>query len=244
MNARAPRAPAGAPARLERSLLEGDALDVAPLLLGKLIVHGSRAGRIVEVEAYRGGSDPASHAYRGMTARNASMFGRAGLLYVYFSYGMHWCANVVCGEEGAAAAVLLRALEPVSGLAAMRDARAARRRDGLVPPDADLCRGPANLTTALAIERAHDGWDLLAAAPGRRGPRLLDDGTPPPSGAALARGPRVGVTRAAERAWRFWVTGHPSVSSTPRAPARGARAARAGGGGGARQNEGSPRRRS
>ncbi|MDA8310370.1 MAG: DNA-3-methyladenine glycosylase [Actinomycetota bacterium] len=192
-----------------RGALRADPLEVAPYLLGKLLVHGRLAARIVEVEAYRGEADPASHAYRGRTARNATMFGRAGLLYVYFSYGMHWCANVVCGDEGVAGAVLLRALEPVSGIEEMAAARAARRRSDTPPALRDLCRGPANLTAALGITRTHDGADLLSPA---SAVRLLDDATPPPAGAALARGPRVGITRAVEADWRFWVAGSRYVS--------------------------------
>jgi DNA-3-methyladenine glycosylase len=192
-----------------RGVLAADPLQVAPLLLGKLVVHGRRSARIVEVEAYRGATDPASHAFRGRTRRNATMFGRAGLLYVYFSYGMHWCANVVCGEEGVAGAALLRALEPVAGIDEMVSARAARRREGVPPPERDLCRGPANLTSALGIGKEHDGVDLLSAS---SPVRLLDDGVPPPTGAALARGPRVGITRATEVEWRFWVAGSRYVS--------------------------------
>ena len=208
-----------------RRLLAGDPLEVAPSLLGLLLVHGGRAGRIVEVEAYRGGEDPASHAYRGLTARNATMFGRAGLLYVYFTYGMHWCGNVVCGPEGVAGAVLLRALEPVAGLEEMRDARAAWRRDGVAPPDRDLCRGPANLMSALGITKAHDGTDLVARRPARGdGPWLAEDASAPD--VEVARGPRVGISRAAEVEWRFWVAGSPYVSGSagaarrPRRPAR------------------------
>ena len=214
MSAAARRAPGttGASAPVARRLLEGDSLDLAPLLLGKLLVHGARAGRIVEVEAYRGAADPASHAFGGRTARNASMFGCPGLLYVYFTYGMHWCANVVCGTEGEASAVLLRALEPVAGLEEMRAARASMRRNGRTPPDRDLCRGPANLARALGIGKEHDGWDLVG---GPGGPTLEDDGTLPPVGRALACGPRVGITRATEHRWRFWVAGSPFVSGAP-----------------------------
>ncbi len=194
---------------MARELLAADPLEVAPRLLGKLVVHGDRSARIVEVEAYRGATDPASHAFRGRTARNATMFGRAGLLYVYLSYGIHWCANVVCGEEGVAGAALLRALEPVAGIDEMVSARAARRRGGTAPPERDLCRGPANLTSALGIAKEHDGVDLLAAS---SSVRLLDDGVAPPVGAALARGPRVGITRAAGLEWRFWVAGSRYVS--------------------------------
>lgn len=196
---------------MERALLERDPLEVAPWLLGKILARGERAGRIVEVEAYRGALDPASHAFRGRTARNATMFERAGLLYVYFSYGMHWCANVVCGVEGTAAAVLLRALEPVSGIEEMSAARAARRRSGAPAPAVrELCRGPANLTCALGISRADDGSDLLEGD----GARLLSDGTPPPAGEAVRSGPRVGISRAAEEPWRFWVAGSRYVSGS------------------------------
>ncbi len=192
-----------------REALTAGPIAVAPFLLGKLLVHGRRAARIVEVEAYHGALDPASHAYRGRTARNATMFGRAGLLYVYFSYGMHWCANVVCDEEGVAGAVLLRALEPMTGIEEMATARAARRRAGTVPPERDLCRGPANLTAALGITKAHDGVDLLSPSSPLR---LLEDGTPPPEGPRLGHGPRVGISRATEVEWRFWVAGSRYVS--------------------------------
>lgn len=204
----------GGIAPVARDVLEGDSLDVAPGLLGKLLVHGGRAGRIVEVEAYRGEADAASHAYRGRTLRNASMFGRPGLLYVYFSYGMHWCANVVCGEEGVASAVLLRALEPVAGIELMRVARAARRKDARAPADRDLCRGPANLTCALGIDQTYDGCDLVRPDAARSQdddlPWLGDDGTKPP--ARAARGPRIGITRATREPWRLWVPGSPYVS--------------------------------
>ncbi|MHB1854463.1 MAG: DNA-3-methyladenine glycosylase, partial [Acidimicrobiales bacterium] len=141
--------------RLPRSFYARDVLEVAPELLNKVLVCGNRAGRIVEVEAYRGGEDPASHAYKGPTARNASMFGPPGRLYVYFTYGMHWCANVVCMPEGTAQAILLRALSPLAGLEEMRAARPAARRDR------DLCRGPARLCQALGIDRSYDGADLV-----------------------------------------------------------------------------------
>jgi DNA-3-methyladenine glycosylase len=208
---------------VEVSTLDGDPVEVAPSLLGTLLVAGERAGRIIEVEAYRGPTDPASHAYRGRTARNETMFGRPGLLYVYFTYGMHWCANVVCGPEGEPGAVLLRALEPVAGLEAMRAARAAGRAVGAgagaaagrVIPDHDLCRGPANLARALGIDGRHDGVDLLATpAPGTDAPRLLDDGAGGPW--PVASGRRVGVRRGVEAEWRFWVDGHRGVSGRGR----------------------------
>jgi DNA-3-methyladenine glycosylase len=183
--------------RLPRRFYAHDAVEVAPRLLNKLLVarddHGRRAGVIVEVEAYAGAADPASHAYRGRTARNATMFGPGGHLYVYFTYGMHWCANVVCGQPGVAQAVLLRALVPVEGLEAMRAARPGARRD------VDLCRGPARLAQALGITRADDGVDL--AGPGRLS--IVDAGVPPPPEPGC--GPRVGVVHAADVAWRWWV---------------------------------------
>ena len=162
----------GAVRAVARRDLEGNPVAVAPWLLHKVLSVGDRAGRIVEVEAYHGANDAASHAYRGLTPRTAIMFGPAGFLYVYFTYGMHWCANVVCGPDGEAAAVLIRALAPLSGLEAMRAARPKARRD------LDLCNGPAKLCQALGITGADDGTDLLGR--GRGGVRLLDDGTPPP----------------------------------------------------------------
>src|SRR5690606_13521215 len=136
--------PAAVP--LPRDFYQAPADLLAPLLLNKLLAGpDGRAGRIVEVETYAG-DDPASHAFRGRTARNATMFGPAGHLYVYFTYGMHWCANAVCGETGDGTAVLLRALEPVVGLERMRLARPAARSDR------DLCRGPARLAQALGID--------------------------------------------------------------------------------------------
>ncbi len=203
---------------MDRGELEAGPLRVAPFLLNKVLVHGDRAGRIVEVEAYHGTDDPASHAYRGRTKRTEIMFGPPGFLYVYFTYGMHWCANVVCGPDGEAAAVLIRALEPLRGVEAMRASRPAARRD------IDLCNGPAKLCEALVITGADNGTDLLAPAPralGARRPhgasstrampaRLEDDGTAPPR--RPGRGVRVGISVAAERPWRFWVAGNPHVS--------------------------------
>lgn len=171
-----------------------------------------RAARIVEVEAYRGGDDPGSHAFRGRTARNATMWGPAGHLYVYFTYGMHWCANVVAGDEGLAQAVLLRAAAPEGGVEAMRAARRARSPR---VADRDLCRGPARLCQAFEIDAAHDGADLVS---GDRGLRLVDDGTPPPS--RPATGPRVGLSAGADLPWRYWVPDHPGVSTYRSAAAR------------------------
>jgi DNA-3-methyladenine glycosylase len=197
--------------RLPRSWYGDDVLEVAPRLLNKLLVTADgRSGRIVEVEAYHGAQDPASHAFRGPTARNRVMFGPPGHLYVYFSYGVHWCANVVCGPTGAAQAALLRALEPVDGLELMRQARwrGQRRQD-----DRELCRGPGRLCQALGIDRSFDGVDLTA--PGAP-VWLADDGVAPPA-APLATG-RVGLSVAADRPWRFVVDGHRNVGRHP--PAR------------------------
>jgi DNA-3-methyladenine glycosylase len=202
---------ASRPRPVRRSDLGAGPLTVAPWLLNKLLVRGERVGRIVEVEAYHGANDAASHAYRGRTPRTAVMFGPPGFLYVYFTYGMHWCANVVCGPDGEAAAALIRALEPVDGLAAMRDARPAARSDR------DLCNGPAKLCQALGITGADTGTDLLVPEARRGGDadrigavRLLDDGTPPPK--RPGRGTRIGIKEATDKRWRFWVPGNASVS--------------------------------
>jgi DNA-3-methyladenine glycosylase len=204
---------AGRPVPVPVDLLAGDPVDVAPQLLNTLLVHGERVVRIVEVEAYRGPEDPASHAYRGKTARNAAMFGPPGRLYVYFTYGMHWCANVVCGPESVAGAVLLRAGAPVAGSEAMWADRPAARRER------DLCSGPAKLCQALGLTGAFDGADLLA---GDLGVRLCSDGTEPP--ATPGAGPRIGISAAAHEPWRWWVPGDPNVSVRP---GRGAPAPRA-----------------
>ena len=190
-----------------RSLLEGHVLDVAPRLLGARLRHGEVAVRITEVEAYDGAGDPGSHAYRGRTARNAVMFGPAGHLYVYFTYGMHHCCNVVCGPEGAASAVLLRAGEVVEGTA-----RAQERRGSAGPRD--LARGPARLCAALGIGLEHNGVDLAA------GPVLLEPAATAPDH-DVSRGPRVGLRGAPERPWRFWLTGEPTVSAYRAASRRG-----------------------
>jgi DNA-3-methyladenine glycosylase len=167
-----------------------------------------RAGRIIEVEAYRGRDDPASHAFRGPTPRTATMWGAPGYLYVYFTYGMHWCANVVCGPRGQAGAVLLRALEPVSGLEAMRalrwrgqEAPAGARRDR------DLCRGPARLCQAMGIDGTFDGTDLVGAP---TQVWLADDGVAPPPHPVVT--PRVGISVATDREWRWAYADHPGVS--------------------------------
>ncbi len=186
--------------RLGRRFFQVDSVELAPRLLNKLLVTADgRAGRIIEVEAYRGEEDPASHAYRGVTGRNGSMFGPPGHLYVYLSYGVHWCANVVCGPVGQARAVLLRALEPVSGLDAMRSARWTGPR---VRDDRDLCRGPGRLCQALGIDRSFDGADLVG-----RSARLwmVDDGVDSPSEPVATA--RVGISVGTELPWRFMVDG-------------------------------------
>ncbi len=204
--------PVGQGGAMERSELEGNPVAIAPWLLNKVLARGNRAGRIVEVEAYHGANDAASHAYRGLTPRTAIMFGPPGYLYVYFTYGMHWCANVVCGPDGEAAAVLIRALEPIAGVEEMWEVRSAARRER------DLCNGPAKLCQALGITGADNGTDLLAsprrtraADAGRSGVvRLMDDGTPPPR--RPGRGTRIGIKEATDKRWRFWVPGNVSVS--------------------------------
>ncbi|MEY2565639.1 MAG: DNA-3-methyladenine glycosylase [Actinomycetota bacterium] len=189
--------------RLPRSFYRRDPRDVAPELLNKLIVRGPLVARLVEVEAYCGGEDAGSHAFRGQTARNATMFGPAGHLYVYFTYGMHWCANAVCGDRGDGVAVLLRAAAPLDGIDAMHAARPAARRTR------DLLSGPAKLCQAYGITGVHDGADLVS---GDLEVALADDGTPPPTDPAV--GPRIGLRagKGDEHQWRWWVRGEPNVS--------------------------------
>ena len=185
---------------------------VAPELLGCLLSHETAEGlvtvRLTEVEAYLGEKDPASHAFRGRTARNAVMYGPPGHAYVYFTYGMHFCVNLVCEPEGHASAVLLRAGQVVDGVALASARRSGRRRSGTVPRERDLARGPALLCEALGIDRSHDGADVCTPASPLR---VLAPAKPVP-GADIAAGPRVGVSRAADVAWRFWITGDPAVS--------------------------------
>ena len=185
-------------------------------LLGWRLSANGVTVRLTEVEAYSGlGTDPASHAHRGMTNRNEVMFGPAGMLYVYQIYGMHFCANVVCGEEGVASAVLLRAGEVVAGLETARSRRPAAKHDR------DLAAGPAKLMQVLALDRRANATSVVDGT----GPALL---TPPdgPVG-TVERGPRVGVTSAHDVPWRFWLAGDPTVSAyrrhTPRPPSRSAR---------------------
>ena len=190
------------PTELGRNFYARSALEVAPDLLNRVLVAADgRAGRIVEVEAYRGEDDPGSHGFRGPTKRNATMFGPPGHLYVYFTYGMHWCANVVAETDGVAAAVLLRALTPLEGLEAMYAARGPAART-----ERDLCSGPAKLTQALGIDGALDGADLVS---GDRGVTIVDDDQPPPTPAVTTR---IGLTRGAELPWRFHIEGTADIS--------------------------------
>ncbi|WP_250007668.1 DNA-3-methyladenine glycosylase [Actinoplanes sp. M2I2] len=186
--------------------------EAARRLLGWHLTANDVTVRLTEVEAYSGlGEDPASHAHRGRTGRNAVMFGPAGFLYVYQIYGMHFCANIVCGEEGRAAAVLLRAGEVVEGLPYARERRPASRGD------TDLAAGPAKLMQVLALDRGANGTSVVDGT----GPLTVSPGSGPK--VAVAAGPRVGVTAAHDVAWRFWIEGDPTVSAyrrhTPRSRA-------------------------
>lgn len=221
---------------------------LAPALLGALLtssIGGEQVTvRLVELEAYEGVGDPGSHAYRGPTARNGVMFGAPGHLYVYRHLGLHHCANLVCGPDGVASAVLLRAGEVVGGLEVARRRRTA---SGVTRTDRDLARGPARLAVVLGLDRTHDGARVTLAegTPGgehqpREGvPGAGDDGEPllrldasTPVGARdVSVGPRVGVNGpggdAERHPWRFWVTGDPHVSVyRPGAPRRGTGARR------------------
>lgn len=206
---------------LARSFFARPVLDVAPDLLGRVLVRTDDAGtvavRLTEVEAYAGTDDPGSHAYRGPTPRTAVMFGPPGFVYVYFSYGMHWCANLVCGPDGHASAVLLRAGEVVTGHALARQRRPAARSDR------DLARGPARLAACLGLVGEHSGDDVCA--PGSH-LRVLA-GSPVPR-QRVRTGPRVGVSGAGGDAvahpWRYWAVGEPTVSAyRPAVPRRRSR---------------------
>ncbi|MDR3445053.1 MULTISPECIES: DNA-3-methyladenine glycosylase [unclassified Dyella] len=184
---------------VSRPFFERPSTEVAPQLLNKILAGADgRAGRIVEVEAYVGSMDPAAHTYRGQTPRNAVMFGPAGHMYVYFTYGMHWCSNCVCQVgEG----VLIRALEPLHGVDLMYEARSWGMKER------DLCRGPARLTQAMGITGAQNGIDLVGA---RDGFAILDDGMPPPK--ALVGGPRIGIRVGVDLPWRWSVPNNRYVS--------------------------------
>jgi DNA-3-methyladenine glycosylase len=189
-----------------RARLSVRSLRLAPRLLGAVLVSdagGARvAVRLTEVEAYEGVDDPASHAFRGPTRRNAVMFGPAGYLYCYFTYGMHWCANIVCGTDGVASAVLLRAGEIVEGADVAFARRPAAKRA------TELARGPARLATCLALDRDTDGVDLCDPASPVRVASL-----PPRRARGVVAGPRVGIAVATDRPWRFWLAGEPTVSA-------------------------------
>ena len=212
-------APAATKAELlARRVLDRHSTEVAPDLLGCVLEHETADGLVAvmltEVEAYEGQVDPASHAYRGRTARNGVMFGPAGHAYVYFTYGMHFCVNVVCMPAGTASAVLLRAGQVIAGEELARRRRSVQR--GSVRRDRDLARGPARLCQALGIDRGLDGADLCVPdsplrlrAPGSERKPLV------------RTGPRVGVREGADVPWRFWLDGEPTVSVyRPWAPRR------------------------
>jgi DNA-3-methyladenine glycosylase len=186
---------------LKRDFFRRNVHEVAPDLIGVTLLVNGVGGRIVEVEAYDQG-DPASHAHRGRTPRNAAMFGPPGHAYVYRSYGIHWCLNLVCGEEGVPEAVLIRALEPTSGLDLQRTRRG-------VEDVRALCSGPGKLCQALGITREHDGLALDVP------PFELVEREEVPE---IARGPRIGITRATELSWRYMIAGSPYLSrAAPRA---------------------------
>jgi DNA-3-methyladenine glycosylase len=196
---------------LPRAFFDRPSTQVAPDLLGCVFWSDTSAGRVavrlVEVEAYEGEADPASHAFRGKTARNAVMYGESGHAYVYFTYGMHFCVNLVCLPAGQASAVLLRAGEVIDGA----DLAVARRPGG--SRERDLARGPARLCQALAIDRALDGADVCApGSPLGIGPRLPSTQSAGASSSEISSGPRVGITKAADWPLRFWLAGDKHVS--------------------------------
>lgn len=212
---------------LPRQFYDRDVLEVAADLLGSRLRHGGVEVRLSEVEAYAGPRDPGSHAYRGPTPRTAVMFGPPGGLYVYFSYGMHWCMNLVCGPPGTASAVLLRAGEVTHGIAVARERRDAARRAGLPArpsPDRELASGPARLARALGIDGTLDGIDVTAPD----SPLLIHRrATDAPAPDRIRSGPRVGVSGEGGNAelfpWRRWIADDPTVSRYRAAPPRGGR---------------------
>lgn len=185
--------------RLPRSFFARPVLEVAPQLLGAQIRCGPVRIRLTEVEAYAGTADPASHAFRGPTPRTQVMFGPAGFLYVYFTYGMHWCANLVCESDGVAGAVLLRGGEVIAGHEVARSRRVAAK------VDRDLARGPARLAEALGLTGVDSGTDLCT----RGSPITVHSGV---SG-EVRTGPRVGISVATDWPWRYWLDGEPTVSA-------------------------------
>jgi DNA-3-methyladenine glycosylase len=210
--------------RLTRDFFDRPVLQVAADLLGRVVTHDSAGGRVAvrltEVEAYDGPNDPGSHAYRGPSMRNATMFGPPGHVYVYFTYGMHFCMNLVCGPLNHPTAVLLRAGEVVEGV------ELARLRRAAVRSARELARGPARLAEALGVGRADDGADVCGD-----GPLTILAGDPPPA-ESVRRGPRVGLRQAPDFPWRFWVDGDPTVSVyRPHVPKRQSVSGKAGGSG-------------
>ena len=194
---------------LPRSFYDRPVERVARDLLGAVVESETEQGvvgvRLVEVEAYAGEDDPASHAWRGPTPRTELMFGRPGVAYVYFTYGMHWCVNAVCGPRGTASAVLLRAGEVVTGL------DLARERRGPAVPDRRLASGPANLARALGLDGGWHGEGLVSSSG-----RLRIRAGAPVADEEVVIGPRVGITRGVETAWRFRLAGNPHVSGPRR----------------------------
>jgi len=198
------RATGGTPLSGLADLLAGPVEPAARGLLGARLTGNGVTVRLTEVEAYSGvGVDAASHAHRGRTPRNVVMFGPPGHAYVYFTYGMHWCINVVCGPVGEASAVLLRAASIVDGVELARSRRPATRRD------AELARGPARLAQALGIDASAYGTSMLDGS----GPMTLSPPAGPVDPSTIRSGPRVGVTGAHDMQWRFWLDGDPTVST-------------------------------
>ena len=219
------RVPRSGPGILPRDFYERPTLVVAEELLGKVLVtrtrQGTTSGVIVETEAYIGEDDPACHASLGRTARNEPLYGPPGVAYVYLNYGIHCLVNAVTEADGHPAAVLIRALEPIEGIALMKKRRAA---EGRIIDEADLCRGPGNLTRALGITLADNRHDLtlrprsgqalrLRSGQAGRTLRIEDHGI---LIGEVARGPRIGIRVGVDRPWRCWIDGHRSVSAHQR----------------------------
>lgn len=191
------------PAKLPRSFYRRPTLEVAPDLLGKILVHIKgktvTSGRIVELEAYRNADDPASHAHRGQTPRNALMFGEAGRAYVYFIYGMYFCVNVVTEEHGTAGACLIRALEPLEGIGIMKKRRGIEKLN-------DIANGPGKLCIAMAIDLSLNGADYLGDTL-----YLIDDGY---TGFKIKKSPRIGIRTGTDKRWRFFIPGNDYVTKS------------------------------
>jgi DNA-3-methyladenine glycosylase len=189
---------------LPRSFFDRPVLEVAPDLLGRLVVHrtddGSVTARLTEVEAYDGPNDPGSHAFRGRSKRNGTMFGPPGHVYVYFTYGMHYCMNLVCGPPGMPTGILLRAAEITDGV------ELARKRRPAAKTERELARGPARLVESLGVARDDDGADICGDGPltVHHGSRVAKE--------LIRTGPRVGLRDAPDFPWRFWIDGDPTVS--------------------------------